>query len=642
MPKLSHTSLINIGKALGYSSFDGGVCHGFSLMWLQAILANDEKTFYRRLHYLAKFNKQPNFLKKIISDIKIKVKNKLPLGKEEQLTLSFLSFFDGIALYLHPRRYTSFFNKLDITQQHLREIYSIVKPAIDLNTELQTYLNKPYAFTQDSMSKYFNDLEMILKTSTIAIPILLISSSHTVCLKYNPTYQNWEYIDTNNFEKYPSQRSYYQKLNTSELITSIYESFETKHPHHALFTTQIMTLDKDPLIQSKFIEFNRRYPIMPSHLDMKSTDQTNLLLLSGSNNHFLTTKIIMKHPIDLDQRLNNGFSIVHLAVQNYAHRMLKLLFKHKANANQLSQAKISPLHVACYVGNFLAVQQLIKNNANIDQKTAEGATPVYMACSCNQLLILKELISHKANLNRTTKLRATPLLIASYYGHLEIVLELLKHNINVNQKAITGETALYVACGRGHISIVQALLHHGAKLQLRINCGQNALDIACINHHTDVVKLLLENLRAKNQFSIHIVTRALYIICATSQPNQTQALYAFLVEQGANLLSKNKKGHTILDIALMQGNSTAIQVILEHCIKQKILSFTIMSDASFKAATHWAKKNDRKDILSYLSNKPLHPLSCQSSLFFRPPSKHCLSFPLRREIVHKLSAMPYS
>lgn len=85
------------------------------------------------------------------------------------------------------------------------------------------------------------------------------------------------------------------------------------------------------------------------------------------------------------------------------------------------------LHFAADFGKFKIAKLLIKYGANVNDKNNSGATPLHLAVDSNSLEIVKLLLEHSANVNEKDNNGWTSLDIIVYYDNLEIVKLLLNH-----------------------------------------------------------------------------------------------------------------------------------------------------------------------------------------------------------------------
>lgn len=146
---------------------------------------------------------------------------------------------------------------------------------------------------------------------------------------------------------------------------------------------------------------------------------------------------------------------------------------------------------------------------------------------------VKKLITNGANVHNKDKGGRGYLQVASLHGHKKIVKLLLNMNdsnaVSVNDKTESGNTALHLACSRGHKATIKSLLRAGADtkeinnnantaLHLIVDCGGSNVDIV------DIIEILIDN--------------------------------------GANVDSKNSLGNTPLHHAAKNGNKAAVKSLI--------------------------------------------------------------------------------
>ena len=602
MRKLTHNDLIKMGTLLGYNHLEGGLCQGLSGMWAQAILAEDEEAFYARLHFMAQYVERPHLFKKNILHAQEKVRTRQALSQQEAQLLSVFPFYDGLSLYLSPNMYRGFYRREYVSQRHIKFIYTLTRPQQLSHTSLYVLLNKPFAFNRFELKRYFNELAIILRNYEFSLPILLNSPYHTICLRLNQSNNMWEYVDTNDFDRYPNQFLFYRSLNTEQLARSIFQSFEIKQPDKVMFTTSILSLHLDSHLQSKLNQFNAKYVIRPENDNMSEVERNGLLLLACAHHHIKIAKRLIQSSQSISQTLTSGATALHLVAEYNQIMLIKLLMeKNPALIHQTDKNGSTALFSASGLGHLESVRSLISYGAKINHQTHVGATPLFIACQLNCLGTVRELLRHCANLHLTTSLGASAFIIASYEGNLRVVRALIDVGANIHQVTPTGETALYGACEYGHTDIVAILLQHHAQISVRSVLGLTPCDIACQNGYTDIVALLVTSAELKNEMlRRQLVSSALLCACNSDKTKDNMALFELLVSQGANLTKQNKQRQTALDLAFLTHNISAIRTLLCAMVKQNKFPLDMMSYSTFKRAHVWAVANHQYDVKQHL------------------------------------------
>ncbi|MCP3944015.1 MAG: hypothetical protein GY710_21395 [Desulfobacteraceae bacterium] len=103
----------------------GGLCFGLACMWGQAVLAQDEKTYYNRLNILTKSYPEKNSLSAQVYSAMSNLSSKKNLQKrndKNRLLLSIRPFLDGLLLYHNPRRTSLYKDKVnrDLCRQNVQ------------------------------------------------------------------------------------------------------------------------------------------------------------------------------------------------------------------------------------------------------------------------------------------------------------------------------------------------------------------------------------------------------------------------------------------------------------------------------------------------------------------------------------------
>lgn len=657
--KVTHDNLICLGGMLSYSKLDEGLCAGFSGMWVQAVLANDEVTFFKRLVLLEQYINQFHLL--VFKINKAQEKKGKNLTQEDIELLDILAFFDGIALYLTPHDYKNYFSGDEcITQDNISSIFSVTKPKSLQQNQLTVLFDKYYTFTPSTLICYLNDLAEILCQSPCDLPIRFESHHHVVCLKYDRVKACWLYLDTNDFEKYPDS-NYARELNTNELVSSIFASFNTQN--YAVLNTMIFATEIDDEMQNRLDQFNKKYCLTVELANGCDDEGFNILWLACRNGHLDTVRELLKPNYKLELNpMSQGASPFYVACEFDHVKIVQTLLDHfgTTQVNQLFEG-VTPFMIACKNGHLQTVSHLLINleDKEINQ-TFYGATPFYVACEFGHLEIVRELLKYPEKVDfRHGNNGLTPFFIACQNGHSEIVQELLQHSnsLDVNKK-YKGKTPFYVACEQGHFKIVQELLKNQDKIDIREESnGRTPFFIACQNGYLEIVQELLKYLnnndmnkqfKAKTPFFaacfmghteiakllspyfIENIDWLLYGVCLSQETIGKTDLFQEIIKKNIRLDLKDNDGRTALDIAFMKKNESAIKAVLQKAQEMNLTPYSIMSMDTYLKAMHWAKDNSEiaiydylYQIFQYLKNVPIPPIGSAGGypVFFSKPLK---------------------
>jgi ankyrin repeat protein len=140
---------------------------------------------------------------------------------------------------------------------------------------------------------------------------------------------------------------------------------------------------------------------------------------------------------------------------------------------------------------------------------------------------------------------------AAYRGDVADISEILEKNpwlIDTLDRA--GLTPLHYAANGGHIDAVNVLLARGADVEAERIGGFTALHDAIVKKHRNVAQLLVSH-----GGKIHDEMSAAYVDKQTVQ---------LLLDLGADVNKRDKRGMSPLDEAAFRGNTDVLQLLLDH------------------------------------------------------------------------------
>jgi ankyrin repeat protein len=181
------------------------------------------------------------------------------------------------------------------------------------------------------------------------------------------------------------------------------------------------------------------------------------------------------------------------------------------------------------------VRTQLNQHADVNVRSDDGATALLWAAHWNDLETAELLIRAGADVNAANDFRITPLSLACTNGSATLVERLLKAGANPNAPIATGETPIMTCASTGNVDAVQMLVARGADVNAKEPLqNQTALMWAAAEHHPDVVRTL--------------------------------------VEHGANLQDRTRKGFTALHFAAREGELESTRLLLAAGVDVNIRS----------------------------------------------------------------------
>jgi ankyrin repeat protein len=420
-----HSSMQVLWNNLGYSTIHG-CCHGFSLKWLEACFLGEEALLDTRVKKIVLGSGE--LMDKIQQVKEKKGKN---LTKEDHELLDILAFYDGLALYHVPHRYTDLF-KASYNQGAVEHIshFAASDKMIDRGG-LEEIYSEPVIYTELEIKDYLDKLGAILAlTDGLAqepIGILFSSSTHAIATTYVPGV-GWQLMDIN---QYPSESFCLE--DTLTIAKKLVAGFKqvTGFKQH---------------VKSPYIAFN--VSLITAGLDPRRPQ--------------------LKEQFDL-------FKKSHVLSKDMACR----------------RGGVGLAWIAASYGHANVIAELKENGADLNEVNDDGMTPTYVAAQNGHVHVLIELKKGGAYLNKANNIGLTPAYIAARQGHADVIVALKMGGADLNKASNEGETPAFTAADQGHAHVIAALIMGGADLNKADNMGLTPVWIAAHNGHLEVVRYLL-------------------------------------------------------------------------------------------------------------------------------------------------------
>jgi len=264
----------------------------------------------------------------------------------------------------------------------------------------------------------------------------------------------------------------------------------------------------------------------------------------------------------IERETDKGFSPLVIAILEGKVHLAKFLLQKGANVHHRVKRLPTLVHAAMQPRYGIEVmQQLLDYGAILtgisgpDQKTA-----LHWAAAEGMVGAVDFLINKGISTEAKCSDDRTPAILAAQGGHDRVLKVLWAHGADLQAQSDNGGTPLIWATCRNYMSTVKFLLRKGVDLEQRDNRGHTALSLACVFGHHQIVDVLLEAGADINALSDDPkgCTPIMAAVCSSS----SEILESLLVH-GADLNIRSSHGHNVLEVALLQRNEKAVDVLLE-------------------------------------------------------------------------------
>lgn len=316
------------------------------------------------------------------------------------------------------------------------------------------------------------------------------------------------------------------------------------------------------------------------------------------NEDFETVKKIMSSNIDVNNKGEDGFTLLMRAVDSSSHKktevmeVINLLIKAGADVNAKNDWTDTAIMLVHYPYEAEKIKLLVDAGADINSKDKKGQTALMRTVYSHDKRKAKALLISGADIFIKDNYGVSPYLYVFTFDHpdhikpivnefkdifepqlqkaqqveniwnaaatnnIEGLRKLLKTGLSVNTKDINGDTPLNFAVRNGQIKTVKFLLDSGADLTQTDIAGRNVLMLAINENQLEVVKLLLTtniNINAKSKDE----NTALIYAC----DNKNVEIVKLLLAAGAqvNIYSKNSSA---LAQAVLYNEKQIVELLL--------------------------------------------------------------------------------
>uniref|UniRef100_A0A670J1S3 Ankyrin repeat and KH domain containing 1 n=1 Tax=Podarcis muralis TaxID=64176 RepID=A0A670J1S3_PODMU len=322
----------------------------------------------------------------------------------------------------------------------------------------------------------------------------------------------------------------------------------------------------EPCSQTLSVTSQSVLPTYPS-VDIDAHTESNhdtALTLACAGGHEELVSVLIARGASIEHRDKKGFTPLILAATAGHVGVVEILLDKGGDIEaQSERTKDTPLSLACSGGRQEVVDLLLARGANKEHRNVSDYTPLSLAASGGYVNIIKILLNAGAEINSRTgsKLGISPLMLAAMNGHVPAVKLLLDMGSDINAQIETNRnTALTLACFQGRAEVVSLLLDRKANVEHRAKTGLTPLMEAASGGYAEVGRVLLDKGADVNAPPVPSSRDTALTIAADKGHYKFCEL---LINRGAHIDVRNKKGNTPLWLAANGGHLDVVQLLVQ-------------------------------------------------------------------------------
>lgn len=267
-------------------------------------------------------------------------------------------------------------------------------------------------------------------------------------------------------------------------------------------------------------------------------------------------RLLVECGADLELKNNEGQTALFLASKGLRnHACLSYLIKSGGDVNIADKFKMTPLSNAVHYGDAKKVEILLAANAHVDAVNNVGETALMTVAYNDDLDKAKALIKSGADVNAKSERGETPLIYAVDRMHVRMAKLLVKSGADVNAKDKTGNSALMLSFRRESERLIKFFMSKDIDTNIQNSTGDSALLMSVRMGHVNYSRDLIAkgaNVNAKGSELTPVMQSAM---------RGSLELTKILVENGADVLAKDKKGQSSCEIAKKRGHSEVAEFL---------------------------------------------------------------------------------
>jgi ankyrin repeat protein len=286
------------------------------------------------------------------------------------------------------------------------------------------------------------------------------------------------------------------------------------------------------------------------------------LMAAVEANNFEAVRVAVTRGATINGRGAHGETPLIKAILCDDPRIFRFLLERGADVNISTLNGYSPLTFACLQNNFEFVRNILAYPVDLSSKTEEGWTALLVASTNSSVFF--DNMDHEF----FKKLIEIVYKYSKYhpdYNPVRTVSLLLKSGADPNESNMFGTTSLMAAASMANYEIIRQLLEHKAAVDLRDTEGKTALTYAVITTIEELIDSLIHLRLVSSTVKLtDFMTPAMLVHLKPQFEPQKELCVNHLIENGADIRAKDKKGISILTHAARTGNLNVVKNLVGH------------------------------------------------------------------------------
>jgi FOG: TPR repeat, SEL1 subfamily len=286
-----------------------------------------------------------------------------------------------------------------------------------------------------------------------------------------------------------------------------------------------------------------------------------------NNNRPLLEQLLRSEPKAVTTVLQDGSTLLILAIKHQKPEMVATLLKHKADVNQVAYRGVTALHVAVQTDQENMVKTLLAAGANAGIVDDSGRDALITALEEDRYDIADQLLANLMGNSSNTAAIKAQLTVARAPVDRYILLATQHHAQGVLDKLLPfassaaavdeqQRNALWFAASDGNSELIPRLLQSGVPARHADSVGRTPFQMAVDKGCLECARLLLPHSDINHQAASG--NTALMIAASNKDP----LLTAWLLQNKAQVDLRNQRGDTALMIAVSANSPDVVRHLL--------------------------------------------------------------------------------